>query len=171
MLGIGDLVKDKKNCFIPKLLDIFVPENSNPSTLNDIFLVMEREETDLNSFMRGGGNLGITKMHVKTILYNMLCAVNFLHSANIIHRDFKPGNILINRWCQVKICDFGLARTIPDNQDKRKRSMSSHVGSRWFRPPEIILVQKQYGKGADMWAIGCVLYELMAFGMQQETGA
>jgi serine/threonine protein kinase len=49
--------------------------------------------------------------------------------------------------------------------------MSSHVGSRWFRPPEIILVQKQYGEGIDMWAIGCVLYELMAFAMQQETGA
>jgi mitogen-activated protein kinase 7 len=76
---------------------------------------MEREETDLYSFMRCGGHLGIGKMHVKTILYNMLCACKFIHSANVIHRDIKPGNILINRWCQVKFCDFGLARSIPEN--------------------------------------------------------
>ena len=64
MLGIGDLATGKKNCFIPKLLDILVPENSSPSTFNDIFLVMEREETDLKSFISCGGKLSITKMHV-----------------------------------------------------------------------------------------------------------
>ena len=99
MIGIGEIAKNKKNCFIPRLLDIFVPENSNPLNLNCVLLVMEREETDLGRFMSDGGSLGITKMHVKTILYNMLCACNFLHSANVIHRDIKPANILINHRC------------------------------------------------------------------------
>ena len=49
--------------------------------------------------------------------------------------------------------------------------MSSHIGSRWYSPPEIIMVQKHYGKGVDIWAIGCVLFELMAIVMQQESGA
>lgn len=51
--------------------------------------------------------------HAKIIVYNLLCAVNYLHSANVIHRDLKPGNILLTDQCSVKICDFGLARTIP----------------------------------------------------------
>ena len=45
----------------------------------------------------------------------MLCAAKFLASANVIHRDLKPANILINRFCQVKFCDFGLSRTLPEN--------------------------------------------------------
>lgn len=51
--------------------------------------------------------------HAKIIVYNLLCAVNYLHSANVIHRDLKPGNILLTDQCSVKICDFGLARTLP----------------------------------------------------------
>jgi hypothetical protein len=47
MTGLGDISKNKKNCFIPKLLDIIVPEGSNSSNLNEIFLVMEKEESDL----------------------------------------------------------------------------------------------------------------------------
>lgn len=47
----------------------------------------------------------------------MLCGINYLHSANIIHRDLKPSNILINSDCRIKICDFGLARSMPKDQD------------------------------------------------------
>jgi len=46
------------------------------------------------------------------VVYNLLCAVKYLHSANVLHRDLKPANILVNEDCSVKICDFGLARSI-----------------------------------------------------------
>ena len=54
-----------------------------------------------------------TENHVITIIYNILCAINLVHKTGIMHRDIKPGNILVNKDCQVKLCDFGLARTIP----------------------------------------------------------
>ena len=54
-----------------------------------------------------------TEDHVITIIYNILCAINLVHKTGIMHRDIKPGNILVNKDCQVKLCDFGLARTIP----------------------------------------------------------
>ena len=65
--------------------------------------------------MRHGADLNIGQEHVKTILYNILCAAKFLASANVIHRDLKPANILVNRFCQVKLCDLGLARTLPES--------------------------------------------------------
>jgi mitogen-activated protein kinase 1/3 len=46
------------------------------------------------------------------VVYNLLCAVKYLHTANVIHRDLKPANVLVNEDCTVKICDFGLARSI-----------------------------------------------------------
>jgi mitogen-activated protein kinase 7 len=48
--------------------------------------------------------------HIKTIAYNIICAINYIHSADILHRDLKPANILVNEDCEAKICDFGLAR-------------------------------------------------------------
>ncbi len=138
-------------------------------------------------------------------MYNILRAMKYLHSANVIHRDLKPGNILIDSDCQIKVCDFGLARTLPDScigqgsgnskrmrdsilksqlmqtsgeealkkaiaskllskrkdRQEKKRSLSNHVGSRWYRAPEISLVEKQYDFASDMWSLGCTFYELI----------
>jgi mitogen-activated protein kinase 1/3 len=55
-------------------------------------------------------NDGFDEDHVKTILYNLLCAINFIHTADVIHRDLKPNYILIDDQCRIKLCDFGLAR-------------------------------------------------------------
>ena len=73
------------------------------------------------------------------MIYNLFCAVKYLHSANVLHRDLKPANILVNEDCSVKICDFGLARSIAgvetasillskkfDNEDHEMKSESTH---------------------------------------------
>lgn len=110
MSGLQDISRGE-NCFFPRLLDIITPLPVIKGQLTDIFLVMDLEDTDLRLLMKHGSNLQFGKEHVKTILYNIICAANFMAKANVIHRDIKPANILLNRYCQVKICDFGLART------------------------------------------------------------
>ena len=147
------------------------------------------------------------------IIYNFLCAIKYLHSANVIHRDLKPSNILVNKVCQVKICDLGISRTLPQSSlgkgsgnskrirdsilkqklnskmsdqeirkiisktltqkmedqknQEHKRTLSSHVGSRWYRAPEIIVLNKNYDTASDMWSAGCCIYELMHITQKQ----
>lgn len=69
--------------------------------------------TDLKKLIELSSKSNLNEKHVTIILYNLLCALKFMHSANVIHRDIKPSNILINEQCQIRICDFGLARTLP----------------------------------------------------------
>jgi len=76
---------------------------------------MEAAETDMKNLIELGPKSGFNEEHFKIIAYNTLCCLKFLHSCNIIHRDIKPANILINKECQVWICDFGLARTMPES--------------------------------------------------------
>ena len=103
----------------------------------------------------------LTKDQVAVLAYNLLCAVKFLHSANIIHRDLKPDNILVTDDMEVKICDFGLARGINGvhSAEKRQRSKSITTYTRYYRPPEVILGQTDYDESADVWSLGCTLFE------------
>lgn len=71
---------------------------------------MEFAESDLKKILKSSINLEI--LHIQTIIYNLLCAIKYLHESKVIHRDLKPANILVNEDCSVKLCDYGLARTI-----------------------------------------------------------
>ena len=62
-------------------------------------------------------NIELTEQHINVIMYNLLSAMNTIHTANIMHRDIKPQNILIDTDCGIKICDFGLSRSIPKKSD------------------------------------------------------
>lgn len=102
----------KENVFTTKLLDIIIPSNQSSKKFSDLFIVMNSEEHDLKKIFTDLRPPAFSQEHIVTILYNILCSINFLHSANIMHRDIKPANILINSECGIKICDFGLARSI-----------------------------------------------------------
>lgn len=74
---------------------------------------MEYVESDLRKVFGSCPSIAFNERHVTTIMYNLLCAIHYIHSANIMHRDIKPANILIDPECQIKICDFGFARSVP----------------------------------------------------------
>lgn len=76
---------------------------------------MEISDINLNTMMNISKPGSITNDHLKIITYNALCCFKYLHSCNIIHRDVKPSNILIDENCQIMICDFGLARSMPES--------------------------------------------------------
>jgi mitogen-activated protein kinase 1/3 len=191
-------------------------------------MILEYADSDLKKILKSNLNLEI--LHIQTMVYNLLCAVKFLHESKVIHRDLKPANVLVNEDCSVKLCDFGLARSLTNikvntdlilkrnsvrsdasastqsshtsekeevkepaavqgnssdeeklekkkdlskmlsrTKDLRKnikRELTDHVVTRWYRAPEIILLEKDYGPAIDIWAIGCIFAELL--GMMKE---
>lgn len=92
-----------------------------------------------------------------------------MHDQDIVHRDLKPDNLLINENCDIKIADYGYSRHVKNSTPKRERSKSPHVVSRQYRSPEIALGES-YDKKADVWSLGCILYDLMrAVAVNQNT--
>ena len=196
---------------------------------------MEFAESDLKKILKSTINLEI--LHIQTIVYNLLCAVKYLHESKVLHRDLKPANVLVNEDCSIKLCDYGLARsitgvessdmiiqeaqkqeedatmsiqseqsvpnlqfgltkssstTIDEKEEEKegevdqkkqnmramlvktkdarkqiKRELTGHVVTRWYRAPEIILLEKDYGPAIDIWAVGCIFAELL--GMMKEN--
>ena len=131
----------------------------DPYKFQEIYVVFDLMETDLSSIIKSPQPL--YDEHVQFFLYQILRGLKYIHSCNIIHRDLKPRNLLVNSNCDLKICDFGLARV--DLKDKRKKTtvMTDYVATRWYRPPEIILSWKTYTKAIDLWSVGCIFGELL----------
>lgn len=247
--------------FIVRPFEMFTRKN-----YSEVYLVMELAQTDLRRISKAP--IYLDEKQVQLLMYRIFVALNYLHSGGIVHRDIKPGNILINSDCTVKMCDFSISRSLtglnsslfdPDqeirkdpmlsvsassfgslaslslqslsvenlddisegcdsdqklmyydyeakarknvippghkksmtNEEKEKlleikkqqqreillvkykelvpgfeRELTGHIGTRWYRSPEIILLEKIYSTEVDMWAAGCVFAELL--GMMKE---
>jgi mitogen-activated protein kinase 1/3 len=90
-------------------------------------------------------------------MYQLLRGCLYIHSSNIIHRDLKPSNLLLNKNCDLKICDFGLAR----GYEETTTTLTEYVVTRWYRAPEVILNASHYTNALDVWSIGCIFAELL----------
>jgi len=232
--------------FIVRPLDLIIR-----SETADIYLVMELVPSDLRRLIKS--SLFLDRKQVKILMYRLLVSLNYLHSCGIVHRDIKPGNVLIKSDCTIKLCDFNLSRSIAGlksskfdcdlairhnpllnfssssssynssdlsefdkgegakqaynfevnfksglNDSKQKtsgksihenkkegvtarkleerrillkkckesiskitRELTGYVGTRWYRSPEIILLEKIYSSAIDMWSVGCIFAELL----------
>jgi mitogen-activated protein kinase 15 len=115
-------------------------------------------ETDLHAVIRAEI---LEDIHKKYIVYQVLKALKFMHSAELLHRDIKPSNLLLNSDCHVKICDFGLCRSVAESSGPSP-VLTDYVATRWYRAPEILLGSTRYTKGVDIWSIGCIMGEMLS---------
>jgi len=120
----------------------------------DMYLAEPLMEADLHRVIRS--NQQLTDDHFQFFVWQILRALKYMHSANVIHRDLKPANILINSNCDIKICDFGLARAV----EEERLDKTLYVVTRWYRAPELMIAD-QYSEAVDMWAVGCILAEML----------
>lgn len=181
---------------VVKIREIIKP--SNLESFNELYVVMEHAQSDIKKLIKS--TIHLEQDHIQMIIYNTITGLNYIHSANILHRDLKPANILINEDCEVKICDFGLARSVVEETKENfmdfeddepfppvlemkkvtkpglarskaglqtKKELTGHVVTRWYRAPELILLEREYTKAIDVWSLGCVIAELC--GMLKEN--
>ena len=108
-------------------------------------VIQELMETDMHRVIR---TQDLSDDHAQYFIYQTLRALKALHSADVIHRDLKPSNLLLNANCDLKVCDFGLARSVRTAEPSGTETgyMTEYVATRWYRAPEIMLTFKQYTK-------------------------
>ncbi|CAG8499187.1 8009_t:CDS:10, partial [Scutellospora calospora] len=141
---------------ITSILDMDI---TNIQDFNEIYLFQELMEADLHQIIRSEQPL--TDAHFQYFVYQICRGLKYIHSANVLHRDLKPGNLLVNADCELKICDFGLARGFSDSPDHNAGFMTEYVATRWYRAPEIMLSFQNYTKAIDMWSVGCIFAEML----------
>eukprot|EP01063_Lacrimia_lanifica_P030492 TRINITY_DN484_c0_g2_i1.p1 TRINITY_DN484_c0_g2~~TRINITY_DN484_c0_g2_i1.p1 ORF type:complete len:476 (+),score=169.38 TRINITY_DN484_c0_g2_i1:255-1682(+) len=134
-----------------------------------LYIVTDLMDVDLHKIIRSTQVL--SDRHVQYFTYQILRGLKYLHSAGILHRDMKPSNILLNEDCQLKICDFGLARPMVNNHEannpeststfKEAPHMTEYVVTRWYRAPELLLQERAYSAAIDVWSTGCIIAEML----------
>jgi len=135
-----------------------------------LYLVFEYVEKTLLEILEEHPR-GLDAEAVRCYVHQLVRATHWCHSHGIIHRDIKPENLLVAAAGasapgaagppsvgRLKLCDFGFARPLPPHPGV---AITDYVSTRWYRSPELLLGSSHYGKEVDMWAIGCIMAELI----------
>ncbi|XP_023340935.1 cyclin-dependent kinase 7-like [Eurytemora carolleeae] len=134
---------------IIELVDVF-GHKSNVS------IVMDFMDTDLEVIIKDT-NIILSAANIKSYILQTLQGLEYLHANWILHRDLKPNNLLVDCKGCLKLGDFGLAKYF----GSPNRQYTHVVVTRWYRAPELLFGAKNYGTGVDIWAVGCILAELL----------
>lgn len=137
---------------IVQLRDVVVGTNRDA-----VFLLFEYCAHDLGNICRNIRN-PFKESEIKTLVYQLLSAVEFLHARWIVHRDIKLSNLLYTQDGRLKLADFGLARTLPFPIPS---DLTPVVITLWYRAPEVLLGAREYSFAVDCWSVGCILAELL----------
>jgi len=143
------LLQEIKHDNIIELVDVF-GHRSNVS------IVMDFMDTDLEIIIKDQGII-LTPANIKSYVLQTLLGLEYLHMNWILHRDLKPNNLLVDSKGCLKLGDFGLAKQF----GSPNRLYTHIVVTRWYRAPELLFGAKNYGVGVDIWAVGCILAELL----------
>ncbi|XP_011330210.1 cyclin-dependent kinase-like 4 isoform X2 [Ooceraea biroi] len=142
------LLKNLKHPNLVNLLEVFRRKRK-------LHLVFEYCENTLLHEMEKYPS-GCPDLTTRQITWQILQGVAYCHRLGCVHRDVKPENILITAEGVVKLCDFGFARMLSPGEN-----YTEYVATRWYRAPELLVGDTQYGTPVDVWAIGCVFAELI----------
>lgn len=123
---------------------------------NECFMVFEYMAHDLTGLINHP-TFKLTPAHKKDLGRQMFEGLEFLHRRGVLHRDIKAANLLISAQGQLKYADFGLARFYAKTL---KQDYTNRVITIWYRPPELLLGETQYGPAVDIWSAACVFMEM-----------
>ncbi|KAJ7139589.1 kinase-like domain-containing protein [Mycena epipterygia] len=146
------LMKELKHINIVRLHDVIHTETK-------LILIFEFCEQDLKKYMDQHGDRGaLDPATVRSFMFQLLKGTNFCHENQVLHRDLKPQNLLINRKGELKLGDFGLARAfgVPVN------TFSNEVVTLWYRAPDVLLGSRTYSTSIDVWSCGCIFAEMIS---------
>eukprot|EP00340_Litonotus_pictus_P001978 CAMPEP_0170525276 /NCGR_PEP_ID=MMETSP0209-20121228/10764_1 /TAXON_ID=665100 ORGANISM="Litonotus pictus, Strain P1" /NCGR_SAMPLE_ID=MMETSP0209 /ASSEMBLY_ACC=CAM_ASM_000301 /LENGTH=296 /DNA_ID=CAMNT_0010814461 /DNA_START=34 /DNA_END=924 /DNA_ORIENTATION=+ len=143
------LLKELNHVNIIKLIETFFLNKKH-------VIVFEFAANDLKKLL-DSSNKGLDKLTVKKFLYQLIKGMQYIHKNNMLHRDLKPGNLLLSETGVLKIGDFGLARGsgIPVT------NYSHEVVTLWYRAPDVLLGNLDYMDTIDIWSIGCIFAEMI----------
>ena len=141
-----EIMSGLKHENIIELLDHF-------ETNEEIVVVTEYAEGELFQILEDDGTL--SEEQICNIACQLLSALYYLHAHRILHRDMKPQNVLLGKGGVVKLCDFGFARAMSMNT----LVLTSIKGTPLYMSPELV-EERPYDHTADLWSLGCILYEL-----------
>lgn len=122
-----------------------------------LYLVFEYLERNLLEVLEDHPR-GLDAELVRVYVFQLVLAIEFCHRNGVIHRDIKPENLLVNPDHTLKLCDFGFARTVSSDD---MGNLTDYVATRWYRAPELLLGSSTYDFQVDVWAIGCIMGELI----------
>ncbi|XP_043201725.1 cyclin-dependent kinase 9-like [Amphibalanus amphitrite] len=129
--------------------------NKHRSTFYLVFEFCEHDLAGLLSNINVKFNLG----EIKKVMQQLLNGLYYIHLNNILHRDMKAANVLITKNGVLKLADFGLARAFSKISGTRNR-YTNRVVTLWYRPPELLLGERNYGPPVDVWGAGCIMAEM-----------